>query len=462
MKNLIRLLVIFFITAGPLAAQVSESPASDLHSKLKHRMESLLRAAGTGSELLNKEKDPSLWTYISWQDFLRLNKQAQERELVSVRLDNKAMELESQYYPNVPSFAFTNSAPDYSHAFTHKFIFIAEHITHNSAAAPQEVINILAAARKARPNAKILLAQEFLTWEGEKNTSLLKQAGHPSNLKSYYPQVSKAADRLGIDQLALDDSVFAGDEEQRLVSVKVGKYFITVKPSDKLPPLNIESCSWFYSRWAALEQLAGASPFGVLERNRQWAKRIKAVEKNYDLILVYAGNGHMNTTYFVDLPPLLGTGDYANINLFPFDEHAMEAVKEYEDLDARREEAKITDGQHISREKQKGYDKLPSETKQKVEEVTKTLPNWENSKLPLWLYITQEDFTAVNPGVQAPKELNGLIEGHCYYLVYLQEARVTPLQEQPKVCPVPIQISSPRTRSVAANPELPRSGNLFE
>lgn len=74
MKNLILLLVIFFITTGPLAAQVAESPASDLHSKLKHRMASLLRAAGTDNELLNKETAPSLWTYISWQDFLRLNK----------------------------------------------------------------------------------------------------------------------------------------------------------------------------------------------------------------------------------------------------------------------------------------------------------------------------------------------------------------------------------------------------
>lgn len=461
MKYLNLLLIVFFITAVSLSAQVPVPSTPGLQAQLEHKMASLLSQAGTGNKVLKKEMDPDSWTLISWKDFLRLNEEAKKRQLVSVRLDNKAMELTFKHY-NIPQYTFTNSAPDYSHAFNHKFIFISEHITHDSAAAPQEVINILAAARKARPNAKILLAQEFLTWDGHPNASLLKKAGGSSpHLHPGYPDVSNAADRFGIDQLALDDVIFYECEKQQIVQVKMGKYLIEVSPSEQLPELNIKTCSRLYNRWVTAEQLAGVSPFGLLERNRQWARRIKAVEKDYDLILVYAGNGHTGLTYFVDLPPLIATRDYADVNLLPQDREAMAALKRYAERDSQAENAQIADYQNLSNEKEKGYDNLSPETKQQFEEIRERWQNWENPKLPLWLHSTQEDFDAANPGVEPPKELKEFIEGHCSYLVYLQEKRIPPAAQEPEVCPQPAPIA-PKARPVSANPKLTRNGNIFD
>ena len=65
--------------------------------------------------------------------------------------------------------------------------------------------------------------------------------------------------------------------------------------------------------------LLNISHSGRLERNRQWARYINAVKPFYDLVLVYAGRGHLNETYSNDLQPMVENADYVNILLYPIE-----------------------------------------------------------------------------------------------------------------------------------------------
>ena len=58
-----------------------------------------------------------------------------------------------------------------------------------------------------------------------------------------------------------------------------------------------------YGRLTAYK--VGLSDWGVLQRNRQWAQRIKQVEKNYDVIIVWGGNAHFGRKYMSPSVPML-------------------------------------------------------------------------------------------------------------------------------------------------------------
>ena len=440
MKKLITFLFAFLFILAPVWGQRGKN------ADLDKRLQISIRAHKTNKDLemqriLRQERDIN--QVISWQEFLRLNERAKERLLVSTRLEAQALELELKENPNVvvPQIKYKNSVPDYSHAFTHKYIFISEDISHDTKSAPQEVINILKAARKARPNAKILLAQEFLRWTGESNDSLLKKPGQNSELYSHYPEVTQAADKLGIDQLALDDSPYYADDKN--VFVKLGKFLVKVTPQDKLPLLSYTECDDpLYNRWDSAEQFIAISPCGVLERNYQWARRIKAVEKNYDLILVYAGSGHLSRTYSNDLPTLLKCQDFANIALMPTDSIDQTVEKDYETRFLKGEQYAITNDQQQYQEDARLKEQVTRGTtfKQSLdqieEETYQSYENWKNKKLPLWYNLTKEDFLQANPNYKKPNALKNYIDAHCTYEIILAEPRVEQ-EQKPEVCPAP-------------------------
>ena len=442
MKKLITFLFAFLFLLAPVWGQHSKN------ADLDKRLQISIRAHKTNKDLemqriLRQEMDINLSKDISWQEFLRLNERAKERLLASTRLEAKALELELKENPNMvfPQIKYKNSVPDYSHAFTHKYIFISEDISHNTKSAPQEVINILKAARKARPNAKILLAQEFLIWTGESNDSLLKKPGQNSELYSIYPEVTQAADKLGIDQLALDDRLYMAYEE--MVGVKIGEYTVWVTAQDKLPLLKYhKGCDALYTRWASADQFIGISPFGVLERNYQWARRIKAAEPLYDLILVYAGNGHLSHTYSNDLPTLLKCQDFANIALAPTDPIDQAVEKDYETRFLKGEQYSITNDQQQQQEEARLQEQATRGTifKQSIdqieEETHQSRENWKNKKLPLWFSLTKEDLLQANPNYKTPNALKNYIEAHCTYKIILAEPRVEQ-EQKPEVCPAP-------------------------
>lgn len=441
MKKLITFLFAFLFILAPVWGQRGKTPDLD------KRLQISIRTLTTNKNLemqrtLRQETDINLLKVISWQEFLRLNEKAKERLLASTRLEAKALELDLKENPNmvVPQIEYKNSAPDYSHAFTHKYIFISEDISHDTKSAPQEVINILKAARNARPNAKILLAQEFLSWTGENNVSLLKKPGQNSELYSSYPEVTQAADKLGIDQLALDDSIYMASEG--IVGVKIGKYIVGVTPQDKLPLLKYKGCDALYTRWASAYQFIGISPFGVLERNYQWARRIKAAEPHYDLILVYAGSGHLRNTYSNDLPTLLKCKDFAHIALFPTDPIDPAVEKYYETRFLKGEQYAITNDQQQNQEEARVQEQATRGTtfKQSLdqieEETHQSRENWKNKKLPLWVSLTEEEFLQANPNYKKPNALKNDIVSHCTYGIILAEPRVEQ-EQKPEVCPAP-------------------------
>ena len=441
MKKLIILFTAFLFTFAPVWGQRGKTPDLD------KRLQISIRTHKTNKDLemqriLRQETDINLSKVISWQEFLRLNEKAKERLLASTRLEAKALELDLKENPNmvVPQIEYKNSAPDYSHAFTHKYIFISEDISHDTKSAPQEVINILKAARNARPHAKILLAQEFLIWTGESNDYLLKKSGQKSELYSSYPEVTQAADKLGIDQLALDDSIYMASEG--IVGVKIGKYIVGVTPQDKLPLLKYKGCDALYTRWASADQFIGISPFGVLERNYQWARRIKAVEPHYDLILVYAGSGHLRNTYSNDLPTLLKCKDFAHIALFPTDPIDPAVEKYYETRFLKGEQYTVTNEQQKNQEETRLQEQVTRGTtfKQSLdqleEETDQSYENWKNKKLPLWSSLTKEDFLQANPNHKTPNALKNDIVSHCTYGIILAEPRVEQ-EQKPEVCPAP-------------------------
>uniref|UniRef100_UPI003D0EFB4C hypothetical protein n=1 Tax=Candidatus Avelusimicrobium fimicolum TaxID=3416216 RepID=UPI003D0EFB4C len=415
---------------------------------LDKRLQISIRTLTTNKNLemqktLRQETDINLLKVISWQEFLRLNEKAKERLLASTRLEAKALELQLKENPNMvlPQIEYKNSVPDYSHAFTHKYIFISENISHDTKSAPQEVINILKAARNARPNAKILLAQEFLSWTGESKDSLLKKPGQNSELYSSYPEVTQAADKLKIDQLALDDIIYMAYEKN--IAVKNGKYIVWVTPQDKLPLLKYKGCDALYTRWASAYQFIGISPFGVLERNYQWARRIKAAEPHYDLILVYAGSGHLNNTYSNDLPTLLKCKDFAHIALFPTDPIDQAVEKDYETRFLKGEQYAITNDQQQNQEETRLQEQATRGTtfKQSLdqteeEETHQSRENWKNKKLPLWFSLTKEEILQANPNYKTPNALKNYIDAHCTYKIILAEPRIEQ-EQKPEVCPAP-------------------------
>lgn len=442
MKKLITFLFAFLFILAPVWGQHSKN------ADLDKRLQISIRTLTTNKNLemqrtLRQETDINLLKDISWQEFLRLNEKAKERLLASTRLEAKALELQLKENPNMvlPQIEYKNSVPDYSHAFTHKYIFISEHISHDTKSAPQEVINILKAARNARPNAKILLAQEFLSWTGESKDSLLKKPGQNSELYSSYPEVTQAADKLGIDQLALDDTPYYAEDKN--VFVKLGKFLVEVTPQDKLPLLSYTECDDpLYNRWASAYQFIAISPFGVLERNYQWARRIKAAEPLYDLILVYAGNGHLNNTYSNDLPTLLKCKDCANIALAPMDPIDQAVEKDYETRFLKGEQYGITNDQQQNQEETRLQEQATRGTtfKQSLdqleEEAYQSYENWKNKKLPLWYSLTKEDFLQANPNYKTPNALKNDIDFHCTYEIILAEPRVEQ-EQKPEVCPAP-------------------------
>ena len=442
MKKLITFLFAFLFILAPVWGQRGKTPDLDKRLQISihtHTTNKNLELQKT----LRQETDINLLKVISWQEFLRLNEKAKERLLASTRLEAKALELQLKENPNMvlPQIEYKNSVPDYSHAFTHKYIFISENISHDTKSAPQEVINILKAARNARPNAKILLAQEFLSWTGESKDSLLKKPGQNSELYSSYPEVTQAADKLKIDQLALDDIIYMAYEKN--IAVKNGKYIVWVTPQDKLPLLKYKGCDALYTRWASAYQFIGISPFGVLERNYQWARRIKAAEPHYDLILVYAGSGHLNNTYSNDLPTLLKCKDFAHIALFPTDPIDQAVEKDYETRFLKGEQYAITNDQQQNQEETRLQEQATRGTtfKQSLdqteeEETHQSRENWKNKKLPLWFSLTKEEILQANPNYKTPNALKNYIDAHCTYKIILAEPRIEQ-EQKPEVCPAP-------------------------
>lgn len=251
---------------------------------------------------------------LSWKIFLQKNKETSEVKAVDARVAARYDERIIHHLQNVKyidSVSFSHSF-DYSHWLPEgiKLIYVSEAISHDTRKAPQEVIRMMHQLRRARPRARILLATEFLVWNGEKGVSLLHRAKQPqNNLYSHYQNVTQAADRLNIDQLALEDSIITTDENKHMF-VKVNTYWVQL-PHTEQELQQIQQNNWQLHQGqrkryrSDFSEMLSISDWGVRERNRQWARRIKAAAGAYDLVIVYGGSGHLDESYAFDVPTLV-------------------------------------------------------------------------------------------------------------------------------------------------------------
>lgn len=410
---------------------------------------------------LAERQNPLNWKEITWQEFLKQNKNAKGVEAVSTRLDMKCTEAYCELLPEkIPLKAIAksgNSEVDYQTILSgYKLIYVGEGMNHDTQHAPLEMAKILRAAREANPGAKILLAAEFLVWmpsgpqlpaktpeqirdlehsiqealsdldfaynflsdEGKMELErqylqqkqeylnhlkelnvyaqilpsepLLKKAGSKSNLFSddEYTPVFKAADELGIDQLALDDDA-PGASQTNEIAAKIGEFIVWAHPQDKIPSWNAlrtRSDSYEEERYMALQQNLGVSPWGVRERNREWARRIKILQPFYDIIIVYAGSGHLSNTYYMDLQPMVEQKDFLNITLYPMEDLPAAMQNYYNERFNAAEKNKITQDVRIWEEKQNAYENLEI-----LEEPEDESLIWEDLQKPFWLWYSDNN-----------------------------------------------------------------------
>lgn len=219
---------------------------------------------------------------------------------------------------------------------------------------------------------------------------LLKKAGRPTDLtvsEEYIPAF-QAADDLGIDQLALDDTVWGAVDNK--IGAKVGEFVVWSTPQDKLPAWGDQpNLSKETKRFYAMHQLVGASPWGVRERNRDWARRIKTLMPLYDIVIVYAGDAHLNNTYYLDLQPMLEQKDFVNITLYPLETLPQEHALTYQQRSDILESRNITQNKTLQKTKKQALDKIDLE--QLIDDSDYIEVPWTDKQKPLWFLSYDND-----------------------------------------------------------------------
>lgn len=171
-----------------------------------------------------------------------------------------------------------------------KYIYIAE-MCHDTATLPQEAALILQQIRAQNPNARILLALEEAVLIEQLTIPLVPAEDDKSKyvliLEGYTP-IADAALRASMDILALDDAIFFTKRTTHYL--KIGD---TVIRFDQTAP-HIQKLLTNYPKeyrqypLETVRDFLSRSNWGMIKRNEQWARYIKAVEKNYDIIVVFA------------------------------------------------------------------------------------------------------------------------------------------------------------------------------
>lgn len=443
------------LLSGSLPAQITgnfppvplgKGSSSSVQRQIEDRVSAALQAKTASGDYfaqaqrqLDQLKATAPTKFITWQEYLKQNQRAKERTIVSYNLDLEAMKQSAPQEEPVAEFILHNSFPDYKQLLNgFQYIYVGEE--HYTVAAPAEMIRIMQAVRSLYPDKRILLASEFLS-RLEDNISPLTKKLSSKDFLSSYPNVSRAAEDLGIDQLALDDYIADYREENSnyFLASKCGQYFVMQK--HKIPESEIgreEFSDTFWEDWQNFAYLVAYSPFGVLERNRQWARYINAVKPFYDVILVYAGRGHTNATEMNDVQAFVGSHDFASILLFPTEENNVS----YSD--------KLT--QELNRAEALGIlcDSKESELSAKKEHAARCRVNmkgeWTDKNKPFWGTATSEVPPLTEPN-------SSKLFRRRYINILLPEKTI-----QPVVTPV----KKPQPKRPEPQPEpVARKGNLY-
>ncbi len=100
-----------------------------------------------------------------------------------------------------------------------------------------------------------------------------------------------------------------------------------------LSPSELENLIQWHSIFKYASHVLLASSWGVEERNRAWAARIKATELGaeeannpYDIVIIWAGDYHVDITKSLSLPLLLSSSNAAIFSFEPLKFHADEEI----------------------------------------------------------------------------------------------------------------------------------------
>lgn len=411
--------------ASAVAAQVNTATRARQAEKTAFATENALKA-------LIARQNPANWQEISWKEFLEQNKHTQEVEICSVNIDAESnRQCQQLAGPDFTLPTRRGQGPfDYASIVKgQKIIYIGE--SHNTTNIPAEVETILKAVRENNPRARILLASEFINWmpifpltdipafkqtynEGllllrdfylhperydttkmsafqqsmadmdkllqRANTFinkpfLLKKANTQSEhleILGNYDSIFQTADALDIDQLALDDIICLEDPEV----AKIGGVVVRTNEKDSINQYVKDSGLSFL-------ELLSVSSLGVRERNREWARRIKAVLPIYDIVVVHAGSGHLHNTYSVDLPPMVGIKKYTSITLVSKNVMSEKDERWYEKRDQSAQQNGLSQDGKMQQLTQKATE-LPMFSKEVFDE-------WKDHTQPFWFLSTTKE-----------------------------------------------------------------------
>lgn len=113
--------------------------------------------------------------------------------------------------------------------------------------------------------------------------------------------------------------------------------FSQIKDTELLPSWVVEFVPYSLAI-SKVRDMLHYSAWGINQRNNQWAERIKNVESNYDIVIIWAGEGHHDTDYPDALPYLIASSDatmfdFVVINSQMENETELSYAKRRTDLD---------------------------------------------------------------------------------------------------------------------------------
>ena len=265
-------------------------------------------------QALSKEMALPKGRPLNWQD-VQKKSQVLQQEQLKQNTENAESAIEA-FDTDRKSFIFQQSLPRYGYARPDyafetkdvKYIYVSDASAHGTQTIPAEVIQVLRSVRRARPHARVLLAAEFFVRTEPGVLPLFFHDVLPNdNTEPFeiqaYGEVWLEAFLLNMDILGLDDLIYSND------NIKVGDSWVAAKsiPQKMFSQLgypdaapgsslfNIIACNILYT-----------TEWGVQQRNEQWVRYIQALSPYYDVIITYAGDGHLTIEYIGNVPELMG------------------------------------------------------------------------------------------------------------------------------------------------------------
>ncbi len=315
------------------AALVSPAQANRIHNALQQQVVKNRLPADSPGHLVQQLVRRALGQAVNrplrtltWEQFQQEN--AEISRYITTNSDKEADLVNDLYnldcnllLKTIDSKEKKTGHPDYAKETKGvKYIYLGEH--HYTHAIPTEVEYFLATLREANPTARILLATEFAIREKQENSPLLfADPDIPAKFETgdfqlpFYWNISSdlfsTAIKLKMDILALDDMLtYPGPE----IRIKLGNALVTADPNSPQVTQILQQYHRIIPDETVREILSdflARTDWGIEQRNRQWALYLQTVSPFYDIIVTYAGEGHLSTP-FDSLPYLVGDSHYVH------------------------------------------------------------------------------------------------------------------------------------------------------